>query len=166
MITGERPITEKTVLRFEALLNGRFKGWFTTTGIASTLLHTGEDQRVSYLARTLPPSHVAWEEIMQRELSAEFQTVMPDASMAPDVPRGAVVIFVTGVEPEPGDWVLTADNQGHLYLREYRLVRPGHWQAHAVNPAFLPLDSLRDDLRVIAVFDGVRGRKARGINRA
>ena len=99
---------------------------------------------------------------MQRELSAEFQTVMPDASMAPDIPRGATVIFVTGVEPEPGDYVLTCDGAGNLYLREYRQVRPGHWQAHAMNPAFLPLDSLRDKLRVLAVFDGVRGRKALG----
>jgi hypothetical protein len=97
---------------------------------------------------------------MQYELGREFQTVMPDASMAPDVPKGATVILVTGVEPEPGDYVLLVDSHGHHSLREYRLVRPGHWQAHALNPAFLPLDSERDGLRVLAVFEGVRKRMA------
>lgn len=128
----------------------------------STLASTGEAQTVSYPARTFTPQDYEWEELMSAELAKEFQTVMPDASMAPEIPKGATVIFVTGIEAEPGDYVLTADNQGHVYLREYRQLRPGHWQAHALNPAFLPLDSLRDELRVLAVFDGVRGRKARG----
>lgn len=97
---------------------------------------------------------------MQRELGVEFQTVMPDASMAPAVPKGATVILVTTHAPEPGDFVLLADALGHHYLREYRVVRPGHWQAHAMNPAFLPLDSERDGLRVLAVFEGVRRRMA------
>lgn len=96
---------------------------------------------------------------MTRPLEAEFQTNVPDASMAPDVPRDAVAIFITGVEPEAGDFVLLTDRSGHHYLREYKLLRPGHWQAHALNSAYLPLDSEQDGLKVLAVFDGVRGRR-------
>jgi hypothetical protein len=107
------------------------------------------------------PSVIAWERILKEPLKAEFQTLMPDASMEPDVPRGARVIFVTGVEVEPGDWALVRDPDGHLYLRVIRQLKPGRWEAHALNPAFLPMDSERDGLAVVAVFDGVRGRKAR-----
>lgn len=107
------------------------------------------------------PTTIAWEHILSRPLQREFQTVMPDASMEPDVPRGARIICITGVDPLPGDWALVADAHGHLYLREIRQLRPGLWQAHARNPAFLALDSERDALRVVAIFDGMRGRKSR-----
>lgn len=107
------------------------------------------------------PTTVAWERILIDPLKPEFQTTMPDASMEPDIPRGARVIFITGAEPVPGDWVLCADSDSNLYLREMRQLRPGRWEAHALNQAFLPLDSERDGLRVVAVFDGVRGRKGR-----
>lgn len=107
------------------------------------------------------PTVIAWERILKEPLKAEFQTLMPDASMEPDVPRGARVIFVTGEEPVPGDWVLCKDSDSNLYLREMRQIRPGRWEAHAINPAFLPMDSERDGLSVVAVYDGVRGRKGR-----
>lgn len=97
---------------------------------------------------------------MDRPLKPEFQTTAPDNAMAPDVPRGARIILITGVDPAPGDFVLVADASGAHYLREYKQLRAGHWQAHARNAAFLPLDSLRDGLRVLAVFDGIRGRRA------
>ena len=97
---------------------------------------------------------------MSTPLPPEFQTTAPDSAMAPDVPRGARIIMVTGVAPEPGDFVLVADAHGAQHLREYKQLRPGHWQAHARNAAFLPLDSARDGLRVLAVFDGIRGRRS------
>ena len=105
------------------------------------------------------PTTIAWERIVFEPLKPEFQTVMPDASMEPQVPRGARVIFITGVAPVPGDWVLCKDGDGHLYLRELRQVKPGRWEAHALNPAFLPMDSEADHLQVLAVYDGQRGRK-------
>lgn len=107
------------------------------------------------------PTTIAWECILTEQLKSEFQTVMPDASMEPDVPRGARVIFITGTDPVPGDWVLCADSDDNLYLREMRQHKPGRWEAHALNPAFLQLDSKLDGLRVVAVFDGVRGRKGK-----
>jgi hypothetical protein len=117
-------------------------------------------REMSYRQQTVTPPHVAWDALMKTPLEAEFQTTAADDSMAPEVPRGARIIFVTGLQPNAGDFVLVADNQGVHYLREYRQLRPGHWQAHALNAAYLPLDSERDGLRVLAVFDGMRGRRS------
>lgn len=94
------------------------------------------------------------------DLPGEFETELPDNAMAPEAPRGARCIFLRGVAPEPGDWVLLRDADGTLYCREYRALRGGQWRAHALNPAFLPLDSATHGLQVLAVFDGMRGRKA------
>ncbi len=121
----------------------------------------GQAQPVSHIIREAAPPYLQWEQLMKGPLEAEFQTQMPDASMAPEIPRGAQIIFVTGVAPEPGDFVLVADADDRTYVREYRELKPGHWQAHAINPAFLPLDSAEHALRVLAVFDGIRGRRAR-----
>lgn len=127
--------------------------------------HEGESstplaQELSHPTYTVTPGHIPWEQLMNRPLPIEFQTTAPDHAMAPDVPRGARVILITGVAPEPGDFVLVADASGAHHLREYKHLRPGHWQAHARNAAFLPLDSQRDGLRVLAVFDGIRGRRS------
>ena len=100
---------------------------------------------------------------MRDRLPAEFETTLQDNAMAPPAPKGARVIFLRAdtCEPaEPGDWVLVFDRDGAAYLREYRRQRPGRWEAHAVNPAFLPLDSERDGLVVAAIYDGMRGRRA------
>jgi hypothetical protein len=111
---------------------------------------------------TLTPPHIGWEQLMAGELAAEFQTNMPDASMSPGIRAGARIIFITGVAPRAGDVVLVADQDGTHYVREYRELRAGHWQAYASNPAHLPLDSQRDGLQVLAVFDGMRGRLSEG----
>lgn len=118
-------------------------------------------QNVIPLRRDDAPIQVEWERILKDPLKREFQTTMPDASMEPDIPRGAGIIFVTDLQPAPGDWVLIRDRDGNAFVRELRQVKPGRWQAHALNPAFLPMDSEGDGLEVLAVFDGLRGRKAR-----
>ena len=97
---------------------------------------------------------------MSSPLAAEFQSLAPDAAMAPIVHRGDRVMFITGVEPLPGDFVLVRDAHGNCYLREYRQTTLGRWEAHALNASYLPLHSERDGLQVLAVFDGVRGRRA------
>jgi len=117
-------------------------------------------REMSHPGQTVTPPHFAWDDLMHTPLETEFQTIAADDAMAPEVPRGARIIFVPGVQPIAGDFVLVADNQGVHYLREYRQLRPGHWQAHALNPAYLPLDSEHDGLRVLAVFDGMRGRRS------
>ena len=118
-------------------------------------------QELSPLRRDDAPVRIEWERILKDPLKREFQTTMPDASMEPDIPRGAGIIFVTDLQPAPGDWVLIRDRDGSPFVRELRQVKPGRWEAHALNPAFLPMDSERDGLQVLAVFDGLRGRKAR-----
>ena len=97
---------------------------------------------------------------MQYPLEPEFQTTMPDASMAPAIPKGARIIFVTGPQPEPEDFVLVADRDGQHYVREYKQGRGREWEAHAINSGVLPMHSSRDGLTVLAIFDGMRGRRA------
>lgn len=109
---------------------------------------------------TMTPTVIAWGELMGKTLPAEFETRLPDNAMAPIAPKDSRVIFVSGASAEPGDWVLVRDKQGNCYCRELRLVRHGRWEAHAMNDAYLPLDSERDGLEILAVFDGIRGRRA------
>lgn len=97
---------------------------------------------------------------MAAEPLAEFETTLPDDAMAPDAPKGTRVIFITSETPEPGHWVLVRDREGRHYCRQLRQSVPGRWEAHALNSGYLPLDSERDGLQVIAVFDGIRGRRS------
>jgi hypothetical protein len=122
----------------------------------STNIHSHPTKR----SVKMPPPKMHWESLMTAALPPEFETELPDNAMAPAAPSGTRVIFVTGVTPEAGDWVLLTDKLGTLACREMRIVRPGHWQAHAVNPAVMPMDSVRDGLKVLAVYDGMRGRRA------
>lgn len=148
-------------------LEEHFPGWLQNAGDVSSTVETitplreGQSQQVRLVLSWMAPPKIGWEALMERhDLPHEFETELPDNAMAPDAPRGARCIFVTLTEPEPGDWVLVRDAVGHLYCRAYKLLRPGQWEAHALNPYFLPLDSARDGLQVVAVFDGMRGRKA------
>lgn len=118
-----------------------------------------QEPLAGYPVRLTPPV-IEWGAIMPNKLPSEFQTHLPDQAMAPAAPKGTMVIFVTGVPPEPGDWVLIHDRLGNIYFREYKMLAGGVWEAHASNHAFLPLHSERDGLQVIAIFDGMRGRKA------
>lgn len=115
---------------------------------------------LSHAVYTVTPRHVDWELLMSSPLEAEFQTVMPDHSMAPDVPKGTRIMFITGVQERGGDFVLLCDKEGNHYVREYKQIVPNQWQAHAKNAAFLPLDSVANGLRVLAVYDGMRGRRS------
>lgn len=148
-------------------LEDNYPGWMQLAGDSSSTEQTitpavaGQSQHVRPLISRMAPPKIGWEALMTREdLPQEFETELPDNAMAPDAPRGARCMFVTGVQPEPGDWVLLRDQAGALYCRAYVLSRPGQWEAHALNPAFLPLHADRDGLQVVAVFDGMRGRKA------
>ena len=136
-------------------------GWMDQQHLSEGLSIRPEDQDVSLSRRDDAPVRIEWEHILKDPLKREFQTTMPDASMEPDIPRGAGIIFVIDLQPEPGDFVLIKDRDGAPFVRELRQVKPGRWEAHALNPAFLPMDSERDGLQVLAVFDGIRGRKAR-----
>lgn len=148
-------------------LERHYPGWMQLathdahTGQTITPLTAGEAQPMIRYATRMAPPRIGWEALMTSDdLPGEFETELPDNAMAPEAPRGARCIFLRGVAPEPGDWVLLRDADGTLYCREYRALRGGQWRAHALNPAFLPLDSATHGLQVLAVFDGMRGRKA------
>ena len=108
------------------------------------------------------PTKIKWEMLMpvaaRKELPNEFETQAPDTSMTPRIPRGARVIFQGSLTPLPGDVVLIKDRAGNLYIREYRVQRPGSWVAFADNSAFLPMQADEHGLVVLAVCDGVRQR--------
>lgn len=108
---------------------------------------------------TVTPTTIEWGDLMETTLPAEFGLVIEDNSMAPDAPAGTLIWFERRTDARSPDWVLLVDDAGHWYIREYKERRPGHWEAHAVNRDFLPLDSIRDGLRVVAVYMGQKGRK-------
>lgn len=114
---------------------------------------------MSQIPHTVAPTTIAWGDLMEGTLPAEFGLVIEDNSMAPDAPAGTLIWFEKRTDARSPDWVLLVDDAGHWYIREYKERRPGHWEAHAVNRDFLPLDSIRDDLRVVAVYIGQRGRR-------
>lgn len=92
------------------------------------------------------------------DLSPKFDSAAPDDSMAPRVRTGQIVTFDSTLQARTGDGVLVVDADGNPYLRIYKERRPGVWEAHAENPAYLPLESERDGLRVLAVVVGVQAR--------
>lgn len=99
-----------------------------------------------------------WEGLMTAELPHKFELAAPDDSMAPRVRSGQLVTFETGINPLPGDGVLVVDGEGNRYLRQYRQKRPGHFEAHALNEAYQPMDSEQDRLTVLAVVVAVQAR--------
>lgn len=105
-----------------------------------------------------PTTTVAWEDVLA-DLPKEFLLRIEDDAMAPDVRAGQTVWFITGVDARPDDYVLLKDGEGNAYLREYKETRKGHWTAVARRSGYLPMDSKADALQVLAVFNGVVGRR-------
>ncbi len=148
-------------------LERHYPGWLSFAGSLGGTVETirpgssESAQATKGLVQRMAPPKIGWEALMTvDDLPHEFETQLPDNAMAPDAPRGTRCIFVAGESPDPGDWVLVRDGAGHMTCRVYRLLRPGQWEAHALNPSFLPMESSRDNLEVVAVFDGMRGRKS------
>lgn len=100
------------------------------------------------------PLQLEWDTIMQGSLPDQFVLPLRDTALQPKFSSTTRVIFATGRKPQPGDVVLLRDSAGDHYIREYHLVRAGHWRAAAANPAFQPLDSAADGLQVLAVAIG------------
>lgn len=103
--------------------------------------------------------HVVWGEKMTGDdLPSVFWATLPDDSMAPRAAAGKKVYFDREMVPRPGDGVLVADAAGSVYFRVYRAAGAGRWVAAALNADYVPLDSERDGLRVLAVLRGEEGR--------
>jgi transcriptional regulator with XRE-family HTH domain len=103
--------------------------------------------------------HVPWGELGMRELEGTFSVDAPDDAMAPVIKRGARVDFDRSLEPRTDDVVLLKDGSGVWYIRTYQQGPRNRWGAKAENNSFLPMDSERDELGVIAVLTAVHGRR-------
>lgn len=160
MLRGDRPITEKTTGQVHAMRGGRFKGWFDAAQVPSTSTprKRGVALDLSQSVSMITPTIIDWGEAMETVLQ-EFSLRIEDDAMAPEVRAGQVAMFIRGDDARANDFVLLVDNEDNVYLREYSPRRPGHWLAVARDPAYQPLDSKTDGLRVLAIYNGVVGRR-------
>lgn len=92
------------------------------------------------------------------DLPPVYRVAVPDDAMAPRVRAGQIVEFERDAPARPGDGVLVLDSDGRPYFRVFRERRPGHWQAHPMNDAYSPLDSIADGLEVVGVLTAVFAR--------
>lgn len=90
------------------------------------------------------------------DLPEFFRLAMPDNAMAPDAEMGWEVEFARGKNARPGEGVLVEDSSGERYFRMYRKGRGDNWEAHATSQGYLPLESDRDGLEILAVMKFVR----------
>lgn len=149
--SGEtKTLKAASLLGLQLLTGWSAEWWMTGRGPNS-----GVAQPASQYSINLLPQTVAWEALMLEPLPAEFTTVLIDDAMAPFAPAGSVVKFRRQAHAEPGDAALVSDVNGAMYFREFRIARPGSWQAWAANPAYPTLEAEAHGLRVIAVFAGI-----------
>lgn len=117
-------------------------------------LGRGVDHSTSLLSPIVTVLTLDWDDLMISKLPSAFALVLRDDAMAPSYGRGGTMRFSTERRVEPGRIVLLSDRDGHAYVREYRLHRADHWLAVASNPAYAPLNSAEDGLKVLAVMTG------------
>jgi hypothetical protein len=127
----------------------------TEAPVAGRLAHP-----LSLLTPIVTPT-IMWGDlpVVFNKLPREFRIAAPDDSMSPKARKGELCSFevlAEDVQPRQGDGVLVRDDAGHFYIRIFKPRRPDHWEAHAVDPDVLPLDSVRDGLTVLAVLVGVQ----------
>lgn len=70
-------------------------------------------------------------------LPEQFEAAMPDDALAPDYPRGMLLVWSCTKAPRAGSVVLLKDRHGHPHVREYRPgIDPHQWSASAINRAY------------------------------
>lgn len=102
---------------------------------------------------------VNWRDGAMVSSQKRFVVVAPDDSMEPIILKGSRVILDRTLTARNKDIVLIEDSAGEWYLRTYRQAPNARWGAKAENTDYDPMDSERDGLRVLAVFDGYHGRR-------
>jgi transcriptional regulator with XRE-family HTH domain len=146
---------------------------FAPPGLGDTAAHVAREIEKGYpLAHPpiQPPAtfrderarqHVEWGELGMRELEETFCVTAPDNSMAPVIKRGARLDFDRQLcsDVRADDVVLLKDSGGVWYVRTYQQGPRGRWAAKAENSSFLPMDSERDELELMAVLTAVHGRR-------
>lgn len=136
--------------KIQRKLETRYPGW--STRAAMTPSSVGIGTPIVLDKHTVLPEEVGWEALMGLdELPEEFVVAVPDDAMAPAAPRGTRLSFRRGVDAEPGDGVLVQDGAGRRYVRRFAQGRGDAWIAQATNAAYATLDSVEDELTLLAV---------------
>jgi len=157
----ERGVSKQGALLAEQLLGVRTSWLLSGTGDmlpAGRLVPPnpwGVAHDMAHPPYTVPPS-VTWEDVMKAKepLPNEFVMAVPDDALAPQTPRGILLIFSTLLPPEPGKGVLVEASDGRRYVRRYGEGLGGEWEAQARNDAYVTLKSGRDGLALLAVVSG------------
>jgi hypothetical protein len=103
------------------------------------------------------PPHIQQGELMSiavKGLPATFSAAVWDEALAPQTPKGTVLVFEVAAMPQPGHGVLVQDATGARYVRRYIPGTAGRWVAGSRNDAYPPMDSERDGLTLLAVATG------------
>lgn len=123
-----------------------------TEGVEPGLLGGVVAHGLSLSEETVEPPVLEWGDVMTGRLPAEFKLRIDDDAMSPEFPPGTLVTFSTEAgEPRALDGVLVCDQDRNVYFREYRIKRPGHWQAAPLNAGYDALDSIEHGLSVMAI---------------
>lgn len=132
-------------------------GWTERQHSSEGLSIRPEDQDLNQPQPDHEPPLLTWEFLLPVEIAdlpARFRLAMPDDAMAPDTPRGTVLIFDRQRLPAFGAGVLVQDSTGARHVRRYAQAQAGAWRAEARNSAYLTLHST-DGAEVLAVVTAV-----------
>lgn len=112
---------------------------------------------LSQTSPTVVPPEVSWELLMTGTLPERFTLTLKDDALGEQGRKGEAAEFVTGIEPIQGRGVLFRTSKGEAYVRIYQARTGGRWTAISKDrDAHASLDSLVDELEVLAVMAGVR----------
>lgn len=118
----------------------------------------GEAHSMSDILPRVNSTIIDWEEALTTDIE-RFSLRVRDDSMEPLLNVGDLAHFrriAMDGHIQPGKHVLIIDRDENLYIREYRVRRPGQWQGMPINDrGFDPLDSVEDGLQIVALLVGV-----------
>ncbi len=118
----------------------------------------GQAHAVSDILPRVDLKIIDWEDVLTTD-HERFSLRIRDDSMEPLLNPGDLAHFLrvaADTVVAPGKHVLVIDGDENLYVREFKLRRPGHWQGMPLNMrGYDPLDSVEDSLQIVALLTGV-----------
>lgn len=149
---GRRDIGDEMASTLEAA-TGRPHGWMDSNAseFSAQEERLSLDQFLSQASSKMAPQ-IKWEAILSNaSLPEEFIAIVPDDAMQDHVKRGTRCIFRSASVSTPGQGILVKDKYDQLHLRMHQQgTSTKHWLAVADNPAYRTLDSVADELVVLA----------------
>jgi len=141
-----------------ALRLGLREDFFLRDGIdTSTSPNRGIAHNVILSEETVPPT-IEWGDLMDSELPERFRLEVLDDSMSDLLTPGSFAKFLRckpGERPHTGRPVLVRDRDGNHYIRDFASKTPNHWRAVPRNRHYEPLDSIEDELELVAFMVGL-----------